>query len=132
MKKLLWLDDIRNPNDSDWLKFSPIDKPYETFWVKSYVEFISWINDNGLPEAICFDHDLADNFELRKDYDINSWFNLEEGKEYTGYDCTKWLVDYCMDNNEKLPLWAIQSANPVGAENINNYLLNYKKIKGED
>ncbi len=93
MKKLLWLDDIRDPNESNWLRFSPLDAPFETVWVKSYFEFVTWIKENGLPDAVCFDHDLADNFELREDSDINNWFNLEEGKEYTGYDCAKWLVE---------------------------------------
>ena len=129
MKTLLWLDDIRDPNKNDWLRFSPLEEPFNTVWAKSYVEFIAWIVENGLPDAICFDHDLADNFELREDSDINDWFNLEEGKEYTGYDCAKWLVNYCMDEDKALPLWEIQSANPVGAENINSYLLNYKKIQ---
>ncbi len=132
MKRLLWLDDIRDPKEGNWLRYSPLDVPFETIWVKSYVEFVTWIKDNGLPDAICFDHDLADNFELREESDINDWFNLEEGKEYTGYDCAKWLVDYCMDEGKKLPLWSIQSANPTGAENINCFLKNFKKFENEN
>lgn len=26
MKTLLWLDDVRNPSQNDWLNFSPIGK----------------------------------------------------------------------------------------------------------
>lgn len=64
MKKLLWLDDARDPfsheeNAPDWLIFSPIERPFETIWVKSYREFIEYIAKNGLPDAICFDHDLG-------------------------------------------------------------------------
>ena len=40
MKKLLWLDDVRNPFENDWLNFSPIGKNVEVHWVKSYDEFI--------------------------------------------------------------------------------------------
>lgn len=50
MKKgtLLWLDDIRNPLEDNWLVFSPIT-PTEVVWVKSYEQFTKWIIENGLP-----------------------------------------------------------------------------------
>ena len=112
MKKLLWLDDYRNPMEGQWLVFSPITlEDIEVFWVKSYQEFVNWILVNGLPDAICFDHDLGDLYD-----------NIEEK---TGYDCAKWLIDYCIDNNVKLPLYNIQSANPVGKENIDKLLKNF-------
>jgi hypothetical protein len=37
------------------------------------------------------------------------------------------LVDYCIDNNKVLPEYAIQSANPVGRENIDGLLKNFIK-----
>ena len=43
-----------------------------------------------------------------------------------GYDCAKWLVEYCIDYNKELPLYNIQSANPVGKENIDKLLKNFK------
>ena len=116
MKRLLWLDDIRNPLENNWLVFSPIDQPYEVIWVKKYHEFVSWITENGLPDAICFDHDLSDIHINKSTY-----------KEMTGMDCAKWLVEYCMDNNKKLPLYNIQSANPVGKDNIDGLLKSYIK-----
>jgi hypothetical protein len=36
----------------------------------------------------------------------------------TGFDCAKWLVDYCLDNKVKLPRYGIQSSNTPGKENI--------------
>ena len=45
----------------------------------------------------------------------------------SGYDCAKWLVDYCIDNDTQIPYWNVQSANPVGKENINGLLINAKK-----
>lgn len=107
MKTLLWIDDIRDPSENDWLIFSPIGRDVDVHWVKSYSEFTEWVMRNGLPNAICFDHDL--------------------GEEKDGYDCAKWLVDYCIDNHKKLPDYAIQSANPVGKENIDKLLKNYLK-----
>ena len=47
MKKLLWLDDIRDPfeNNGEWLIFSPLEQPYEVIWIKSYVDFVDYINN---------------------------------------------------------------------------------------
>jgi hypothetical protein len=97
MKKL-YLDDIRTPRTKGW------------DIVRSYDEFIGWIEINGLPDMISFDHDLGD--ETTK----------------TGYDCAKWLVSYCTQNNlPYLPEYNIHSANPVGKANIESYLSNAKK-----
>jgi hypothetical protein len=127
MKKLLWLDDIRNPLDSNWLTYSPIQQPFQTVWVKSYQEFTNWIKFNGLPDAICFDHDLGMEVALnaRESGMSKRKARLLKQEEKTGYHCAKWLVDYCLDNNCKLPLYNIQSANPVGKENIDKLLQNF-------
>lgn len=106
-KTLLWLDDYRNPFTSDWLVFSPIKHPFKTVWVQSYQEFIEWINKNGIPDAVCFDHDL--------------------GTEMSGYDAVKWLCSYCESNNVAFPLYGMQSANPVGRENMLYYIQNFQQ-----
>lgn len=137
MKILIWLDDYRNPfellpNGSNWLVFSPLQQPYEVIWVKTYNEFIENITKFGLPNGICFDHDLADTHytpeHLWNDYDKSKeWQEQQVHKEKTGFDCAKWLVNYCIDNNKILPLWNCQSANPVGRDNINGLLNNFKE-----
>ena len=142
MKKLLWLDDIRDPwNEPKWLVFSPIEAPYELIWVKNYNQFCAEITQNGLPDAICFDHDLSDFQAFYNSYpekleqalkDAEEVGKLDKWKqtlidEKTGMDCVKWLVEYCMDNNKPLPLYNIQSQNPVGKQNIDSYLKNYLK-----
>lgn len=109
VRVLLWLDDQRNPYNGSWLyDFAP---EYETkgavHWVKNYNEFAEWITENGLPDMIGFDHDL--------------------GLEESGYDAAKWLVDYCLDYELKMCQWVIQSANPVGKDNINGLLMGYIK-----
>lgn len=132
-KKLLWLDDVRNPLENDWLVFSPIplEEIKDIIWVKSYNEFVNYITKNGLPDAICFDHDLGlpEHFERVSKGLSKRKSKLLKQEEKTGYDCAKWLVDYCIDNNQKLPLYNIQSANPTGKENIDKYLKNYVKIQ---
>lgn len=112
MKKLLWLDDMRNPFTGNWVKnFSPIGFNVDINWVKDFHQFINWIKINGLPDAICFDHDLGDVTDDEK----------------TGFTAAIWLMDYCMDNDLKLPLYNIQSDNTVGAENIDMLFKNYIK-----
>jgi len=131
MKTLIWLDDIRNPFEGSWLNFSPIplNELGEIVWLKSYKEFVSWIKTNGLPDGICFDHDLADEHNQAQltDFKLHN-ADVERFKEMTGYDCAKWLVNYCIDNNLKLPLFNIQSANPVGKQNIYSLLTNFNKL----
>lgn len=124
--KLLWLDDCRDPMKDDWLNFSPIPKNdiSEVIWVKSYQGFINWINQNGLSDGICFDHDLG----FTNEYYIEN--NIESPKpDKSGYDCAKWLVEYCIANNKQLPLYNIQSANSVGKANIDSYLKSFLKTQ---
>lgn len=131
MKKLIWLDDERNPHLNNWLVYSPIEQPYDIIWLKSYDEFVDHILQNGLPNAICFDHDLGlkidSNSELTfYDGHISSFSLLPyDDNSKTGYDCAKWLVEYCLDNNLDLPLYSIQSMNPVGKKNIDGLLKNF-------
>ena len=129
MKKLLWLDDVRNPFVmSAWLlRWSPEyyyekdNGTHEVIWVKDYDEFVDWIQENGLPTEIGFDHDLADViYSKRGNIDMlkSTW------KEKTGMDCAKWLVDYCIEHKKDIPQFFVQSANPVGKKNIISLLNN--------
>ena len=136
MKNLLFLDDYRDPFSKDgWLNFSPIPPPYHATWVKSYDEFVDWITKNGLPDGICFDHDLADEHYHKDMYLGHETYNKHYGtfKEKTGYEAAKWLVDYCIDNDKELPKFNVHSANPVGKANIRslltNFMVKYPKIK---
>ena len=116
-KTLLFLDDKRNPMERNWLDYSPIGKDVYVEWVLSFQQFTDWIMINGLPDAICFDHDLGN----------EDTASIEDEK--TGYDAAKWLCHYCMVNNKNLPLYAIQSSNTVGKENIDCYLKNFVKYR---
>jgi len=115
MKTILWLDDLRNPFKEHqvsikWvcLKCLGIDiSDANVVWVKTQSEFENYIKENGLPDFISFDNDLG----------------IGYGE---GYDCAKWLVEYCMDNDKELPDWTVHSANPVAKENIENLLHNFE------
>jgi hypothetical protein len=99
---------------------------WENDWniVRSFDQFAKWIVTNGLPDFIAFDHDLAD-VHYRMDFSGNK---ENQGTEKTGYDCAKWLGDYCIQNNLKLPEFVVHSQNPVGKANIQGYLNNVKKF----
>lgn len=126
MRTLLWLDDVRDPFENpDWLVFSPIGNNVHISWVKTYPAFVHWIMNNGLPDGICFDHDLGEP-------PMGLTGDLKYLYSKTGYDCAKWLVEYCMDNQLNLPPYGIQSANPVGRENIDKLLKSFNKTHNHE
>lgn len=95
----------------------------------SFDQFTEWITKNGLPDGICFDHDLGlDEVHLKKTMSKSQLKIFRKTPEYkTGYDCARWLVDYCIINKLELPKWNIQSSNPIGKENINGLLLSFMR-----
>lgn len=133
MKKLLWLDDFRNP----FLNHEKnVPQGFEIHWVLNYDQFVEWIQLYGLPELISFDHDLADEHYTPEYF----WNDYQESKKYqdwrsasykekTGKDCANWLVNYCLDNELNLPDFLIHSANPVGADNIRGLLEGFNKFR---
>lgn len=107
----LFLDDIRDPSWVHWMKLpSPIEG-----WVvvRSHDEFVSVIQQRGLPSFISFDHDLDQEGQLEA--------------ELTGMDCAKWLVDFCLDNEMVVPEFAVHSQNPPGRANIQGLLESFQK-----
>ena len=127
---LLFLDDYRIPIDcATYMYRRNVDcRIYHRDWkiVRSYLQFIRSIEENGLPDFISFDYDLADVFELKEQIPLEEWFDLENNREYTGLDCATWLIDYCRTNNKPLPKYAIHSANPDGAEKIEKLFIDIK------
>lgn len=100
----LYLDDLRTPTASDFII------------VRSSNEAISYVQENGCPEFISFDHDL--------------------GGDDTAMNFVKWLVNNDLDNDGKtIPsnfTFQVHSANPVGAQNILAYLTSYLSQKMYD
>ena len=97
----LYLDDIRNPKTDGWII------------VRSYNEFIKWIEVNGIPDEISFDHDLAhehtkyyfDNGTIDYPYGYmpqNGFYRIEFPNDVYG-----WLIDRRVNT---LPKRSTQSA----------------------
>lgn len=100
----MYLDDIREPKQA-----------YDVV-VRSYSEAVSYIQTNGMPNYISFDHDLGAN---------------EEGTLLkSGYDLAKWLIESALDKELEFPSdfrFNVHSANPVGKKNIISLLDGYIK-----
>lgn len=117
----LFLDDERVPGDVTW-RLLP-SAVYHI--VRNYDEFVDSITNYGLPVFVTFDHDLADEhygaiteYE-HDDGDMKKTFSFTEK---TGFDCAKFLVDYCIQHSLQFPVYEVHSMNPVGAERIRLYI----------
>jgi hypothetical protein len=133
MSYVLFLDDVRNPDDVTWEHF-PRDEM--TFTIRSYETFVKHIMISGVPMFVCFDHDLADEHyvAMLKENESDPVKQIETivdyGVEKTGYDCAKWLVDYCAEKKKKFPPYIVHSMNPVGKQRISAYIENAKTHLG--
>ncbi|WP_133548259.1 cyclic-phosphate processing receiver domain-containing protein [Salegentibacter sp. 24] len=110
MKKL-FLDDLRTVDMVyDYSQISDFEV------VRSYDEFVAYIQKNGLPDFISFDNDLG----------------LNELGEVApdGYAAAKWLV-YESSLDLRDLRFKVHSANPVAAEQIRGLLNNYIKFLNE-
>lgn len=120
-RRWLFLDDIRQPP-------LHLDRIFDV--VRNYDEFVEYIETYGVPEVISMDHDLHqehstyfwDNGGFREPPDpmyVNFKFK-------TGYDCAKWLIDYCEITGQKLNNVIVHSHNPKGKTNIYNLISDYQ------
>ena len=126
----LFLDDYRVPEEV--FAYTNNEIYVNKHWkiIRNYDQFVDYIQRNGLPNVISFDHDLADTHYGAQDGLDQDYYN--NCNEKTGYHCAKWLIDYCLDNNKKLPQFIlIHSMNIVGGENIKSLFNSYLKIHGE-
>lgn len=97
----IFVDDIRLPD------FNLYYKSKDWKIIRSYTEFVKCVIIYDVPKLISFDHDLSE--------------------EKTGYDCVKWLCNYCLKNNYSLPDIKYHTCNPVGRENMIKYVENFLK-----
>lgn len=104
MNYAIFLDDIRSP------KTSTAPEGLEWFIARNYAEFFALIEAQGAPSFVSFDHDLGE-------------------KEPTGYDIVKDWAERHMNGSLLFPVkldYRVHSANPVGAENISQFLSNFQ------
>jgi hypothetical protein len=107
------------PSDVTWISVPNIS---ECEIARSFDDFVKTIESYGMPVYVSFDHDLADEHYVAMLQGSNDY-----GEEKTGYDCAKWLVDFCADREIPFPDFGVHSLNPVGSENIRQYITSAKK-----
>lgn len=120
--KYLFLDDERIPSDVTWIKIANT-----TDWqiVRSFNAAVSWVQENGFPEVISFDHDLG--YEKFETTDTGLIIVTDATEEKSGYDFAKFLIEYDIQTNS-MPLdfkFTVHSMNPIGSRNIQSILDNY-------
>lgn len=106
---VLFLDDVRTPFNS------------RVAVVRNYDEFVAYIEKNGVPDLISFDHDLS--FEHYPLGENNPGMSIpyDGYKEKTGLHCARYLIE------NKLPVkyWTVHSMNVTGKMNIEAELRKY-------
>lgn len=124
----LFLDDYRVPETEYPQHFL---SAYSAVIVcRTYDEFVEHIEEYGIPSHIAFDHDLADEHYV----DPDEFYSYEDylkaiGDERTGYDACNWLIEYCIDNDHRLPSFTCHSQNPVGKEKILGVLRKFRDFQ---
>ena len=140
MSYKLFLDDLRMPKDayiyprrcelgviikSQNLKnFSGID---DNDWVivRNYKDFVSIIENAGLPDVVSFDHDLHEEhikhyYKVTQNIGVIEYGNF---KEKTGKHCAEYLVQEWKKRNKPKPIKTfVHSANKYGQINIKEVL----------
>lgn len=121
-QRRLFLDDWRIPRDcAQYMWQRKVDcKIFHEEWdiVRSYGQFVAWVEKNGIPDLVSFDYDLDDVDELKEELPFEDWFNLEENRPYKGTDCLRYLIRKCNDTGTKLPNCIIHSVNPDGCQEL--------------
>lgn len=120
----LFIDDERNPEVVVWAPPHILEKYRNEEWAiaRNFYEVGNLLWERGQPSFVSFDHDLGMG-------------------EATGYDIAKYMMMLDMDSDifdkfgKVYPLptdfdYYVHSMNPVGKQNIESYLNNYLKSKG--
>lgn len=128
-KRYLFLDDVRQVMDTFHYTKHPVYTEDNWDVVRNYNEFCNYIQDNGVPALISFDHDLADEHYSPEMYHGREAYDKVHEKffEKTGYECAKWLVEYLDSNNLPVPIIYVHSMNPVGSQKIVEVFNDYKR-----
>jgi len=137
LKRFLFLDDVREVREAFlWgenisLLIESKIPAYKWDIVRSYEEFVAYIQKNGIPDVVSFDNDLWDvahemavnplNEELTKQFQMIGW---QDFKIKTGAHCAQYLVDACRAHGTPIPKYYIHTANSVARPIIRKILEN--------
>lgn len=117
LKKGLYCDDYRVPDDVHWINFDYSHIHWTI--VRNYQDFVRAIEEEDF-DVISFDHDLdrTSTYECINCNTQERDFDYSRVKEKTGKDCATFLLDFCIINRRDLPWYVVHSLNHKGAQNI--------------
>ena len=116
----LYLDDVRTKKaiEARLLRDEIEFPPAEVKLVKSYAAFVNHFKLQGKrPVLVSFDMDL-----LPEHYDTSGW---TKPRSKDGIVCMQWLFDFVKENNLKLPICVIHSANDIKTAEGYRLLVNF-------
>ena len=131
---VLWLDDQRDPQKylntkSTSATFARNKEFYDNLlkqynvnfvWVKNLYQFKEYVENNGIPQFVSFDHDLNNRGG-------GEGLNDEQKAINNGVNCAKWLVVYCKAMGQPLPKFYVHSANKKQGPEISKVLTSESK-----
>lgn len=119
--RILFLDDERDPENAYlWDEKYPLVvysgiPAWKWDVVRSYEEFVEYIEEKGIPTVVSFDNDLFNVADpdlsdetLDKQFLMDGWqdFSIK-----TGAHCAQYLVKACKARNVTIPKYYVHSAN---------------------
>ena len=122
IKRFLCLDDERKIkncylyDEQQLLTVASGVSEFEWDIVRSYDEFVDYVEKYGIPDIVSFDNDLDTSMEgehlkkFDKAHDTG-FLDWESCKTKTGIHCAKWLIDKCKELNADIPKYYVHSAN---------------------
>jgi hypothetical protein len=109
-ESILYLDDMRVPT------------VYGIDLVRSYDEFVWYLQNKPMPELISFDHDLADAHYPGEKNEAGVMIDYDAYTEKTGLHCARFIIE----NGLRLKYWVVHSFNVQGKINIETELREYR------
>jgi hypothetical protein len=131
MRKL-FLDNTQTPDViAQHISNQEVKKYYNTGdWdiVRSYNEFIEYIEKRGLPDFISFGYCYANNSSatLTEEELLNTPY---QKKEKNGVQCANWLIEYCVNKKKNLPKFFVHSTDLIEKKRIEQILSSFNKLQ---
>jgi hypothetical protein len=126
--KNLFLDDVRQVKDAfiignfDFKSLEEASSINNWCWdiVRNYDQFVKYVEENGIPHTVSFDHDLSQEAveHYMKEARLTGVFEYGNLKDKTGLHCALYLLDKCIKEKKPFPKYYIHSANEIGRNNI--------------
>jgi hypothetical protein len=122
----LLLDDIREPHQcflhDERKTLQQVSGIPNKSWdiVRSYDDFVTYINNYGIPKVVSFDNDLdpMSEIDIQDEMQKNEYYDHTKLNQKTGCDCAEYLANKCKELQQPLPKYYVHSANALARPRI--------------